>query len=87
MHLRHWIPIEKLSFKELFVYNNHPCLMIQFITITLKKQETKFNLCTNENFVVQFVTTARAMITNYIGRICEDEEDVEDEEEEEDDED
>lgn len=47
-----------------------------------QKQETKFNLCTKENFVAQFVTTARAMITNYIGRICED-----DEEEEEDDED
>ena len=27
MHLRHWIPLQKLSFKELFVYNNHPCLM------------------------------------------------------------
>jgi hypothetical protein len=50
-----------------------------------QKQETKFNLCTKENFVAQFVTAARAMITNYIGRICEDEEDVEDDEEEEED--
>ena len=27
MHLRHWIPLQKLSFKELFLYNNHPCLL------------------------------------------------------------